>query len=268
MDLPEHAEKVSSKADKTKKAPGQYDAVKWGPWRGIMIVAVSFIGAQAVTILLFSILRSILSEGTFNIFFTESMGQFITVLVSYGLAVYFLWLFLRQRKATNLAAVGLGRQWVGKDMLLAVAGFVVYFGLFLLITSAVSSTFHLNTDNQQQDVGFQLVTGRVDLVLAFVSLVLIPPIVEETLFRGVLFGGLRKKLPFIWATLITSVLFAIPHTLEAKDGGVLWTAGIDTLVLSFVLCYLREKTGSIWASIFLHGLKNCIAFLFLFVFHQ
>ena len=36
---------------------------------------------------------------------------------------------------------------------------------------------------------------------------------------------------------------------------------------NLVLIYLREKTGSLWASITLHACKNGVAFAALFVFH-
>jgi hypothetical protein len=98
--------------------------------------------------------------------------------------------------------------------------------------------------------------------MAFVSLVLLPPIVEEIVFRGFVFTGLRKKMKFTAATIITSLLFAGPHLLASSEG-LLWVAGVDTLVLSFVLCYLRERTGALWAPMAVHGLKNALAFVLL-----
>ena len=67
-------------------------------------------------------------------------------------------------------------------------------------------------------------------------------------------------------TLVTSVIFGALHTLTGKDG-LLWIAAIDTFALSLVLCYLREKTGNLYASMGVHAIKNGIAFLALFVLH-
>jgi membrane protease YdiL (CAAX protease family) len=72
-------------------------------------------------------------------------------------------------------------------------------------------------------------------------------------------------MPFIRAALLTSALFAVPHLLEG-NGSLLWIGGMDTFVLSLALCYLREKTGSLWAPVALHMLKNGVAYLALFVF--
>jgi membrane protease YdiL (CAAX protease family) len=93
----------------------------------------------------------------------------------------------------------------------------------------------------------------------------LPPIVEETVFRGFIFTGLRGKLKFVWAAVLTSLLFATAHLEFGSGKPLLWVAGLDTFTLSLALCYLREKTGSLWPGILLHALKNGVAFLSLFV---
>jgi membrane protease YdiL (CAAX protease family) len=133
-----------------------------------------------------------------------------------------------------------------------------------VVTSWAASRFHINLD-QKQELGFDAVVGTIERLMAFVSLVVLPPIVEEVMFRGFLFAGLRKKLPFPAVALLVSLIFASLHLLEGS-GGLLWVAGIDTFVLSLVLCYVREKTGNLWAGIAVHMLKNCVAFLYLYVF--
>jgi membrane protease YdiL (CAAX protease family) len=55
----------------------------------------------------------------------------------------------------------------------------------------------------------------------------------------------------------TSVLFGLIHGQ--------WNVGVDVFVLSMVACSLREVTGSIWAGILLHMLKNALAFYIIFV---
>ena len=122
--------------------------------------------------------------------------------------------------------------------------------------------------NQKQDLGFSTATTGLPLGLIFISLVILPPLVEEALFRGFLYGGLRGKLKPISAALITSALFALPHTFGNDAGAsLLWVASVDTFLLSLILVYLREKTGSLWPGIFLHMLKNGLAFASLFLFH-
>ncbi len=85
--------------------------------------------------------------------------------------------------------------------------------------------------------------------------------------RGFLYGSLKKQWPKIYAVLCTSALFAIAHLQFGSGAPLLWVAAIDTFILSLVLIYLRDKTGSLAASIMLHMLKNSLAFVALFLLH-
>ncbi len=151
-----------------------------------------------------------------------------------------------------------------KDLLYTFNGFLVYMVAFISLTTLADKFISGFNSTQKQNVGFQSSHGISQLTLTFISLVILPPIAEEIIFRGYLFSGLRTKLKFIYAAIITSILFAMPHLLEGQSGGALWIAGLDTFVLSMVLCYLRDKTNSLWPGIFLHALKNGIAFVSLF----
>ena len=141
---------------------------------------------------------------------------------------------------------------------------MVSFYSLALILGALIKSFNIN---QEQNVGFQSVNGNFGLILAFISLVVLPPIAEEIIFRGYLFSGLRTKIKFIYAALLTSLIFAMPHLIESKDGGILWIAGLDTFILSMVSSALREKTRSLWSSMLLHSFKNGVAFVGLFLIH-
>lgn len=194
--------------------------------------------------------------------FNSTGGQFVFVLLSEAFTVLVLWLFLRRRR-TKLSSLGFTRRPRWQDIGYVLAGTVTYIAMLILTTALIGTLFQINVD-QKQEIGFEQVAGLSALLMAFISLVILPPLVEETLFRGFLYGGLRTKLNMWGATIITSLLFAAPHLLASSEG-LLWIAGVDTFVLSIVLCYVRETTGSLWASIGVHALKNGIAFIYLFV---
>lgn len=78
---------------------------------------------------------------------------------------------------------------------------------------------------------------------------------------------LKKALSLWPAVILTSLIFASAHLPEGGSAGPLYIAAIDTFVLSLVLIFLREKTGSLWAGITLHAAKNGIAFVYLFIAH-
>ena len=140
---------------------------------------------------------------------------------------------------------------------MALAGFGVYYLIsiaLMLITVIIYPEFDIN---QKQEVGFESVSSLMDYILAFSALVVAAPIAEEVIFRGYLFGKLKKTYRFWIATIITSLTFGLAHGA--------WNVGVDTFALSLVLCYLRYNYDSLYPAIILHMLKNGFAFLILFV---
>ncbi len=191
-------------------------------------------------------------------------AQFWSILTAETATLALLWVAV-MRYPRELWQKGIGlRRLKWRDLGFTILGVVAYIGVYTVVLTAISSFFKVNTD-QAQELGFDHVVGTTNLMLTFASLVILPPIVEEIMFRGFLYGGLRNKLHFIPAALITSVIFAIPHSAESSQG-ILWIAAIDTFSLSLVLCYLREKTGAVYAGIGLHAIKNAIAFAALYLF--
>lgn len=165
------------------------------------------------------------------------------------------WLFMK--KQTTRKEVGLTRLPSWTDILLAPAGFIVYAILSSILIMLASQVFPWFNANQVQQTGFDQISRNYELVLAFLSLVVIAPISEELLFRGFLYGKLKKYMPIWIAVIATSVLFGFVHGA--------WNLAFDTFALSVILCILRELTGSIWASVLLHMVKNAVAFYILFI---
>lgn len=193
----------------------------------------------------------------------NTLGQFLGVAAIEGISVWLLITFLRRRES-KLSVIGFSGKPRVSDLGRAVAGYAVYFVLYLLVIW-IAKTFvpSLNLD-QKQDIGFDHV-ARIQLPLVFISLVVLPPIVEELLMRGFLYTSLRNKWPKIYAAIGTSVLFAVAHLQAGSSTPLLWVAALDTFVLSLVLVYLRERTGKLWAPMMLHAIKNCVAFTALFL---
>ena len=170
---------------------------------------------------------------------------------------------MRRKKASFKKAIAF-RPPKWEDLGLTIAGVGAYVALFFLAYTTVNTVVPLDS-GPEQAIGFERSVQGSGLIFAFVSLVILPPIAEEILFRGFFFSTLRAhKVRLAWSMTVTSLIFASLHLFGGKGGELLWLAFLDTFVLSLVLCYLREKTGSIWASIGLHALKNGFVFWNLF----
>ncbi len=203
------------------------------------------------------------NEAQIMAWFKTTTGQFWAITFVYGSIVVLIAGALRMI-GLQFKDIGLKKpKWM--DISYALSGFAVYFVLFVVISVAVKALFPDVNFNQKQQIGFETAREFSQLSLVFLSLVIVPPIVEEILFRGFLYTGMRKKWPLWSAAIITSILFAIVHLQFGSGAPLLWVAAIDTFVLSLVLVYLREKTGSLGAPILLHMLKNGLAFTLLFV---
>ncbi len=219
-------------------------------------VFVSFYAAQifvvsvARVLSLFGISFASINTAVFNAT-VAAILYIVTLLFVIGLP------WLVQKSRTNLKQLGLDRLPTWTDIFMTPAGLIVYLflsGLLMYATTKLVPGFDVN---QVQDTGFGQVSQKYELILAFLTLVVIAPVAEETLFRGYLYGKLKRYVPIWVAILITSVLFGFIHGA--------WNLAIDTFALSVIMCLLRESTGSIWASILLHMTKNGIAFYFLFI---
>lgn len=144
-----------------------------------------------------------------------------------------------------------------KDFGYALLGYGVYMLLTLFAMSLLGLIPGVDP-NQEQDLGLNTVTISL-LPLTFIALVIIPPFVEEVLFRGYLYGRLKyHRFSRVLAAVITSVTFGLVH------GQI--NVGLDTFILSMVMIFMLERRKSLWVSILMHFFKNLVAFLAAFVF--
>ena len=119
----------------------------------------------------------------------------------------------------------------------------------------------------------------VDLIHKLFSAIgtaIIVAVLEEILFRGALFGALRKAFHWIFALVISSMIYAVLHYFESADmaGPVTWLSGIELLPLmlqnlgnlhaaipgffnltlaGILLGWAYQRTGNLYFSIGLHG---------------
>jgi membrane protease YdiL (CAAX protease family) len=241
--------------------------VNWSPSEAISVTVAIYFISQFVIALGLSMIVSITNMNEADIeqvFESSPAGQFGYILALEAITIGLLYLFMRRRK-TPWALIGWVKPKV-KDIWYALTGFGIYFVVYAVIVAQIVEQYLPIDTNQKQELGFSTSTAGPELIFIFLSLVILPPLIEEILVRGFLFTGLKTKLSFIPAAIITSIIFGAAHLQWGGDAPLLWTAAIDTFVLSMVLVYLRHRSGSLWPGIGLHFIKNGIAFLALFVF--
>ena len=91
--------------------------------------------------------------------------------------------------------------------------------------------------------------------------VLLAPIVEETLVRGLLFGVLRRQSRIL-AYVVTIIFFAVIHVwqyLLVYDFKAVLLAALQYIPAGIALGWTYEKSNTVWAPIFLHMTINAIS---------
>lgn len=254
--------------DSSKPVKAEPQQKSWKPWLGVVVGLAALFGSQIVigiVLSLYPLIRGWDSTKTSN-WLTNSIGvQFVFVLLAEVLAVVVIYYFLKRYKGA-LKEIGIRKpNWL--DPLYGLMGLPAYLVIYFVALNIITHLAPNLNVNEKQQLGFNSAHGPIELILTFLSLVILPPIAEEIVFRGLIYTSLKKWIPLWGAVIGTCLLFAAGHLPEGGSAGPLYIAAIDTFSLSLVLIYLREKTDGLWSSMTLHALKNCIAFVALFALH-
>lgn len=231
------------------------------PPRLVLNTLAIFIISQFLAAFLVGSTAALLNANSAQLNFADQppVFQFCYILIAEGLAIGLVYRIIKKRGLT-LSFIGLGRRPVWSDLWNGMAGFAVFFGLLILASSLLAWLVPGFKTDQPQEVGFNNLNTTLDSLIAFMALVLLPPLGEEVLMRGYLYSGLRARWRFLPAMILTSLLFGVAHLQFGSSAPLVWGAAINTFILSVVLVFLRERTGVLYAGIAVHILNNLIAF--------
>jgi len=161
-----------------------------------------------------------------------------------------VWHFVKKRDG-HLNDLG----WRRFDVFAAI-GFVVLGFILLILTVAgiafVVQHFFPIYDTAQPQTNEFTSKAAIGTNWALMALVVMPPIIEETIFRGFLLPALATKAGFWPATLAVSLVFALAHG-QAN-------VGVYTFLLSIVTCFMYRRFDSIVPGVLLHMLNNLITY--------
>ena len=142
----------------------------------------------------------------------------------------------------------------------ACLGLVAFFGLGELSARVLGLV--LTEQANLNDAAISAKVGAAPYSTA-VIVVLLAPFVEETLFRGLVFGGLKEKSRLL-AYAVSCALFALVHVWQfalANRDPAYFLAMVQYLIPGLVLAWAYEHSGTLWASIGLHAGVNALSAL-------
>jgi membrane protease YdiL (CAAX protease family) len=170
--------------------------------------------------------------------------------------IIFIPKLIKKAWKTSREKLGLKELPTFTDIGIGIIGFIATIVVAGIVLTFLD-TLHLIDTGQAQNTGFSGLYSPFDRVVAFLSLAVFAPVAEEIIFRGWLYDKLKKHGCAASAIILTSLLFA---TLHGQ-----WNVGITVGIMSVVMCIERELTGTIYAGIITHMLKNGIAFWLMYI---
>jgi uncharacterized protein len=135
-------------------------------------------------------------------------------------------------------------------------------GIFLaLISQSIAASIEnmigieMGSENTEQIIG---IIETIPIVMVVSSI--IGPILEEIVFRKIIFGSLYKKFNFFISALISSIIFALAHF--EPEHILLYSA------MGFTFAFLYVKTKHILVPIFAHVAMNTLVVLIQSVYKE
>lgn len=165
-------------------------------------------------------------------------------LVFYGVAISVTLLVLAGRRNLSVRELGWRRaplRWLLGALPLTLLGLAVAGALAGVAQALLPHAQNSQCVTVQQQYGHSI-------LLALPVVCLAAPIVEETVFRGVLYRWLRGVMPVGAAMVLSGAIFAFAHAVTLLF--------LPLLGLGVLLAWIYERSGSIWPGVLVHALFN------------
>jgi uncharacterized protein len=162
-----------------------------------------------------------------------------------------VWLFAVRKYKARPRTLGF-RKFPGVTLAI---GFGLLIGCYIFI--GIYRTILAKFGLQMQSGSSPVLDGSVSPWWLVFSTVFVAPFVEETLFRGFIFNGLRSRYHWAVAAAISSALFAAAH-MEL-------TFFLPAFALGFLFAFLYERSDSIWPGMILHFFVNGLSMTLLLI---
>lgn len=176
----------------------------------------------------------------------QVLDPFLMVFVLQSI-VYGLMLFLLMKAKLPLGELfkPFKWSWIGK-------GYLLSLGAVFSINIALTKILGESPQSENPVLELFLDAAAWKFGLLGLLVVFVGPVFEELMFRGWIIGGLREKWGDRAAIVFSAALFALIH-------GDL--PGMPALfALGLVFGWVYRRSGSLWASILVHGMWNATTF--------
>jgi len=171
----------------------------------------------------------------------DGQVTFITYAGTFLITIAFA-LLLTRRRAGTLNRI-MHFSWQGLNPALILWGLI----LMLAMNVVIEPLLDLFPEEWYEFIKDQITSGG----WATITAVVMAPICEEILFRGIIQDSLTYKRGPWSGILITSAIFGAIHGIPQQV--------VAGFFLGIIIGYIYWKTRSLWSAIILHGINNALA---------
>jgi membrane protease YdiL (CAAX protease family) len=231
------------------------DNPPWGVWGALAVLLLS-IGlmalAQGALVFPYALRRGVpLTQEAVADFITHDAGAIalalIGLIVAHLLTLVPAWLIVTRVGRYPFLRT-LGWEWGGKLTFWRSAGLAVLLLILGMLILKLSGT----PENEFDRI---LNSSRTAALITAFAATFTAPLIEEIIFRGLLYSALRRLVGAGWAVSLVFVFFAAIHVPQYWPSyGVIGTI----LLLSFVLTVIRAHTGRLLPCFIIHLIFNGI----------
>ena len=222
------------------------------PWPGWTAPAALFAGFAAALLcaLIIGLVAALLGADSFDGDSTPPAVSILATIAQDGCLIASAFFFARIVAPPRPEQFGLRLPDKLKPAVGYVIGGYVAFILFSLVWLAIIGQPDAK-DTIIDDLGAK--DSTVALIAVTFVVCVCAPVAEEFFFRGYFFGALRSN-GFWPAALLTGLTFGIVHVFGSPIAFI-----VPLATLGAGLCFIREKTGSLYPGIALHCINNTFA---------
>lgn len=171
--------------------------------------------------------------------------------------IYVIYLWARHRMTKSMPSlerVGASDFLAGLSVITGSLGIVTLWMVFLHLIAERAEVVKDMLDDYR-DLATQLVPDQSNPWIVFLALVILVPIAEELLFRGIVQGEMMQVIPEKWAIVVTLVLFSLFHMNPVQISYV--------IIPAFALSLVYTLTKNLFIPIVMHMWFNFVGSGFL-----
>jgi CAAX protease family protein len=175
--------------------------------------------------------------------------QVLSTIVAHGVTIAICWAVVtRFGKRPFLSS--LGWSWAGRSVWYWLAFSACIIVGLLIISQLLGRILPQSEENSFSEL---LKSSKQVRIAIAVLATFTAPMVEETVYRGILYSGLRRSVGVNATVVLVTLMFAGVHVLQYLGA---WVSIAGLTLLSFALTVVRARTKSILPCVAIHTLNN------------